>query len=112
MGTCEEKIDMFLSNRLGEMAIADKYNRALEEWKENIFSVAKNIVYKVQLSWRSPADWFEIEVEPDGNYITNIVYHLSDLFDHAERELSGEDFDLAKKIFSYLVNTQKEEKNE
>ena len=49
-------------------------------------------VVSVQLSWGGPADWLEIELENDGGHdIRRVTYHFADWFDHAERDVTGQD---------------------
>lgn len=104
--SCEERIQAQLDYQLGDMReFLEKYERAsqlnaddaLEDLEtrryEEPISYDKYTVHKIMFSWGGPADWFEVWETDEG--ITRIVYHFSDWFDHAERELQGEDFGLA-----------------
>lgn len=54
------------------------------------------------MSTGGPADYLEVHVDSD-NEITSIVYHFADWFDHAEQELSGEEFDVAEQFARHLL---------
>lgn len=101
--TCEERIPKEFSDRIKEIKKALKSDRALEDWEENLLGIEKKEVYTILLSWGGPADWFEVEVDPNSHCVTSITYHYSDWEDHAERELRGSAFDAVEQIFNYLV---------
>lgn len=88
---------------------------ARERMDELPLGVSSYTTFRVDLSTGGPADWLEIVCsgdtpcyEPAGvhgaNYeIERIVYHFSDWFDHAERQLDGVDFDIAERFARSVV---------
>lgn len=112
--TCEERIDGHLRYHLADMrkflktyeracqlnaddAIDELETRRLEE----PIGYSKYTVHKVEYSWGGPADWFE--VWEDNGEIARIIYHFSDWFDHAERELHGAEFETARDYVQPLL---------
>lgn len=74
--------------------------------------VSRKAVFRVELSTGGPADWLEVicgntVADPygarGGLEVEEIVYHFADWFDHAERELSGEEFDAAERFVCSVV---------
>ena len=113
--TCEERIADRAERRLSEIRdFLFNYRHDTEEGdyrhaedllqgqQESILSVDKSTVYKVELSTGGPGDWFEIHVSDD-DQITHIEYHFNDWFDHAERNLTGADFDAVDEWLNYVV---------
>jgi hypothetical protein len=101
--TCEERIKEALQGRLKQImgALADE--ELEEEFEEGILAIDRKVIYRVEMSWGGPSDYFEIEVDPQECQIVDIVYHFLDWFDGAEVTLQGEDFNLAEQMFSYLA---------
>lgn len=102
--TCEERIQERLQNRLvgyrklTELVKTGKWKEANEymwDLKNDILATSKTTVYKVELSWGGPAAWFEVWSDGPSS-IERIVFHFSDWFDHAERELQDEEFEAAE----------------
>tara|TARA_R110000787_G_scaffold110744_1_gene219425 strand:+ start:639 stop:1052 length:414 start_codon:yes stop_codon:yes gene_type:complete len=67
---------------------------AQERAQEYPAGVSKQTVYKVEISGGGPASWLEVWIN-DAD-ITAIVYHFSDWYDHAERNLTGQELDDAE----------------
>lgn len=102
--TCKERIANELKDRIKEIKRALKSDKKRQEWDDQILAVTKTITYKVELSWGGPADFFIVEVDPEGHHpIISITYHFQDWFDGAFRDLTGEDFELAAQIFDILT---------
>lgn len=74
-----------------------------EEYERESFaiSVQKKVVYDIQCSWGGPSDGFLVEV--DESEIVAITYYFKDWFDGARQELSGDDFDTAKRYIEQMV---------
>ena len=111
--TCEQRIDEHKANRLayikllsGPNAAEIAYELGLED-EDDIEQAAYDALIelplcvetfrtvKVTIGIGGPGDWFEARLDEDGE-ITRIDYHFNDWFDHAERTLEGEDFDIAQ----------------
>ena len=112
--TCEERIAQEAQDRLEDMArFNHKYERAnevgeynaaerlLERQQEMPLSVDRRAVYDIHLSTGGPADWFRVWLN-DGE-IQYIEYHFSDWFDHAERNLTGSEFETAKTWIEQVI---------
>lgn len=56
-------------------------------------------VFRVDLSTGGPGDWLEVTCSGD----TRITYHFNDWFDHAERELHGDEYDTALAFVGEVV---------
>lgn len=113
--TCEDRIAEEAEGRLEDIRrFNHKYQRANEvgEWRagekllqrqqEMLLSVERKRYYRVQLSTGGPADWFEVYAYEDGE-IQYIEYHFSDWFDHAERNLTGAEFDAVREWLQAVV---------
>lgn len=107
-----------VSERAKEMA--NEYGAGdLQEIADDILdsyplAVSARTVFRVDLSTGGPADWLEVvcsgntpNYEPAGEgehyEVERIVYHFADWFDHAERQLTGEDFDAAERFARSVV---------
>lgn len=114
--TCEDRIAEQAEGRLEDMRrFTHKYRRAnevreyraaeglLERQQDMILDVERKRYYKVLLSTGGPADWFEVYTYEDGE-IQYIEYHFSDWWDHAERKLTGTEFDTVKDWLKYVVH--------
>jgi hypothetical protein len=101
--TCEQRIGEELRGRLKEIGEALKDEEKAQEFEEGILAIDRKVIYRVEMSWGGPSDYFEIEVDPVEHQIVDIVYHFLDWFDGAEVTLQGEDFDLVEQEFSYLA---------
>lgn len=115
--SCEERISSHLAGRLddfrqfsrrGESAVdAEDWDSAdeisEEQWSYPL-GVSVQRVVRVDLSTGGPGDWFEIVVDDDG-LAERITYHFNDWFDHAERVLSGAEFDLAEQFLAQFVES-------
>lgn len=72
---------------------------AIERADEYPLGMSRKTVFRIELSTGGPADWLEVIAEKSDRYgydVERIVYHFADWFDHAERTLSGEEFDTAE----------------
>lgn len=125
--TCDERIADEAQSRLDDMRrFNHKYRRAyeveeynaadrlLERQREMILEVSGIESIKVLLSTGGPADWFEVffysgnEACPTCHKarrgdIQYIEYHFSDWFDHAERNLTGPEFDTVEEWLRSVV---------
>lgn len=101
--TCKDRIEAELKDRLADISEATDSEEKREEFDGQILSVDKKIVYRVCLSWGGPADYFDIELDPEGREIVRISYIFQDWFDGAERELAGQEFDTVASMFDYLT---------
>lgn len=91
--TCADRIDESLENReeyLLEMMQAmedgkefDGYDDAYEAFNDFPLAVTVVKTLKIELSAGGPADYLMVSLD-DENYITRVVYHFADWFDHAE----------------------------
>jgi len=112
--SCEERIADQAEGRLEDMRrFLHKYQRAnevgeydaaerlLERQQEMPLSVEKLAVYRIELSTGGPADWFDVYM--NGGEIQYIEYHFSDWFDHAERNLTGAEFDTVRDWLQSVV---------
>ena len=109
--TCEDRIDRALESwqrtfqslgRRWQHGDGDQCEEATERASESLLAVSKETVYKIEFSWGGPADWLEARTDGDGDII-RITYHYSDWFDHAERELTGTEFDAAELFIRYAI---------
>lgn len=96
-----------------ETDIEDVREYARERLAELPLGASSHVTFRVDLSTGGPADWLEIVCSGDGpSYsdettepytIDRIVYHLADWFDHAERVLDGEQFEVAERFAREVV---------
>ena len=49
-----------------------------------------------------PGSWLEAHVDDDGD-IQQIEYHYNDWYDHAQRTLSGDDYDAAERFIQTVA---------
>lgn len=101
--TCQDRIEAELKDRLADISEATDSEEKREEFDGQILSVDKKTVYRVCLSWGGPADYFDIELDSEGQEIAKITYIFQDWFDGAERNLTGKEFDTVADYFSYLT---------
>lgn len=104
--TCEDLIDSMLAKRIKEIKGAMKSEKRREEFEGGILAISKSAVYKIELSYGGPQDYFTVEVSEDGQgnkTIESIQYHYLDWFDGAARTLVDEDFKAAEECFSSLL---------
>ena len=113
--SCEERIEANMEERIEFIDKAMKWESAWNQsgnWQraetarerlDNLpLAIDKRTIFKIELSTGGPADWFEVQLDDEG-YLVTIEYHFADWFDHAERELSGEEFDIVSRyIEGYL----------
>jgi len=83
-----------------------QYEECLEiaenhEFKSFTLSVQKKTVYDIQCSWGGPSDGFLVGV--DEGEIDSITYYFKDWFDGAQKRLSGDDFETAKRYIEGVV---------
>lgn len=103
MDKCEDRIEGELKSRMKDLANAMKTEEAFEEFTGYILAISETKVYKVELSWGGPQDYFKVEVNPETKEIESISYHFLGWFDGAVRNLRGSDFEEAKKFFENLL---------
>jgi hypothetical protein len=101
--TCGKRIGKELQGRLQEIREALTDEDKAREFDERILAIDKKVVYRIELSWGGPGDYFEIEVDPKEHQIVDITYHFLDWFDGSEVTLQGEDFNLVEQEFDYLA---------
>lgn len=112
--SCEDRIGEEAENRLadirrfnhkytmaGAVGKYDAGDRLLVRQQESILDVEKKTFYRVLLSCGGPQDWFDVYV--DDRQIQYIEYHFSDWFDHADRNLTGAEFDDVEKWLHSVV---------
>lgn len=81
----------------------DKLNEDARECIEEMpLSVETFKVLKVLLSTGGPADWFEAQIDDDGD-ILRIEYVYQDWFDGARRTLDGAEFDQAERFIRHFI---------
>lgn len=81
MQSREETID-----ELWTKAFEDCDDEASEELWNLALDITSKKVIRIDLSTGGPADWIEVWCDDYG--ISEMVYHFSDWFDHAERKIS------------------------
>lgn len=87
--TCEERIDEALEMTLREI------RENPDEATENLLSVEKTITFTLCLSWGGPADYFELDWDPEAKSWTGGRYLFQDWFDGASRNIVA---DLAEEV--------------
>jgi len=98
---CEDRINSRLKSELFDMKASLK---DLKDYRKDILSITKNVIYDIKLSWGGPEDGFLVEVDPDyNNDIVSIEYYYKDWMDGAKRELRGDDFRLACTMFGPML---------
>lgn len=113
--SCEERIDGELSDRLttfrrfihkssraSEVGRHDLADRMLEREQERLLAVTSLKVYKIEYSYGGPQDYFEVQVDEDGEPV-QIRYYFLDWFDGASRVLHGDEFEAAADYFQQVV---------
>lgn len=85
-----------------DMDLDDRQDALQAAIVDRVLAVSEYKVFKVELSWGGPADWFEVWTQ-EGK-ITRIIYHFADWFDHAEREIEGEEFELVAEWARDLID--------
>lgn len=97
---------------IGDLDLDGLREAAQERMYELPLGVSAQTVFRVELSTGGPADWLEIvctgdtpayEAGGEPYEIERIVYHFADWGDHAERTLSGVDFDIAERFACSVV---------
>ena len=58
--------------------------------------------YRIGLSWGGPADGFYVYTDSENN-VEHITYYFQDWFDGAEKELRGDDFDIALQVLESQI---------
>lgn len=100
---------------VGDLDLDGLREAAQERMYELPLGVSAQTVFRIELSTGGPADWLEVvctgdtpccEPTSDGGEhyeVERIVYHFADWGDHAERTLSGVDFDIAERFAQSVV---------
>jgi len=118
-GKCEEVIEENLKGRMKDISkalrLAEKYPNGfmmdgdryegLIEWLDSYaLALSRTIVYKLELSWGGPQDYFTFECDKDGE-LGEIVYHYLDWFDGATREIksSSDDWQILENLFHACI---------
>ena len=105
---CKDRIASHLASRLEDMdnkecETCQEYEDYCEDHlrSQGVLSVDRIISYKIHLSTGGPGDWFVVEIDEDG--IRDIEYHFHDWFDHAQVDVTGDDFDIVSNwVYSQL----------
>jgi hypothetical protein len=133
--TCEERIDAHLKNRMeeffpdvsdwsvlqcarllknegGELRttnLEDLRDEVLETIQnravENLLSLERTITFKLCLSWGGPADYFELDWNPEAGEWEGGRYLFQDWYDGATRNISREEAAALGELFN--IQTEK-----
>ncbi|RKY03240.1 hypothetical protein DRP77_06585 [Candidatus Poribacteria bacterium] len=85
--SCEERIDEMLRERVGEFEEALESEDPVEWLDENALALTRLEVYRLELSWGGPQDYFEFFYDPEAEALVDIAYHYLDWFDGAVRRV-------------------------
>lgn len=70
-----------------------------ERASESVLSVARRVTYRICLSWGGPADYFELDWDPDSGVWTGGRYLFQDWFDGASRPLTTDQVEELAELF-------------
>jgi len=101
--SCADRISEEYKKSMKDIEVALKNERRREEYLESVLAVSKKIVYKIELSWGGPQDYFEVVVDPDDNRVESATYHFLDWFDGAEITVSKDDLVKIEDLFEWLL---------
>lgn len=127
--TCEERIVSHLEGRLADIGAAlralrlepqtgdlerieadsddsEVVEERAQEYLWNLpLAVSRSTVFRIELSTGGPADYLEIFCNQDEERpeIVRIVYHFADWFDHAQRDLTGDDLKVAEDFAHQII---------
>jgi len=99
--TCNERIDLNLESRIKDMKKIIKAENPIEELNNEALSLTKTEVYKLELSWGGPSDYFTFEYNPENKELISIEYHFLDWFDGAKRNIpyNSREWDILEELF-------------
>jgi len=103
---CEEIIDGKLKDRLQDIENVLKADDVIGAFDELILALSKTVIYKLELSYGGPQDYFEFEYDPVSKQLIEVRYHYLDWFDHAERRITPverEEFKLLERLFETCI---------
>lgn len=101
MAKCEDLIDEKLESRI------ENFEKVLEGEEEfNILDSTKYELYRVDISYGGPSDYFEFLYDPENGELVEVRYHYLDWGDGAERIITGgSDFEILEDIFLNYIKT-------
>ena len=88
-----------LNSRMKDMNSSTNINKIIN----SAFSLKKETIYTLELSYGGQADGFKIYFNPISNEIEDIKYYYSDWFEFHERSLSDNDFNKFKPYFESII---------
>jgi len=100
--SCEERIDDELKGRLEDLKRVLSAEDPIEELNELALALSKTEVYKLELSWGGPQDYFEFFYDPESKLLIHVVYHFLDWYDGAKRAITNhrsKEFKLLEELF-------------
>jgi len=99
--SCEERIDSELRDRIKDIRKVLKAADPIFALNELALALSKEEVYKLELSWGGPQDYFTFVYDPDSRQLTEITYHFLDWFDGAKRTLKygSREYKLLEELF-------------
>jgi len=101
MGECEERIDKELKSRMEDIKRIVEAEDPTEELNNYALALSKWEVYRLELSWGGPQDYFEFEYDPEGRELVEVRYRYLDWFDGAERVIrpGTKEFETLERLF-------------
>jgi hypothetical protein len=98
---CKERIDKELKERIEEFKEGLKSEDPIEWINESALALTKTWLYRLELSYGGPQDYFLFEYDPEAKQLVRITYHFLDWFDGAEREIkeNSEEWKILEKVF-------------
>ena len=102
--TCEERIDSELKDRIEAFGKIVESEDPVEAINEYALALSKTVIYKLELSYGGPQDYFTFEYDPDSRELVGITYHFLDWFDEAERQISkSEEWEILERLFYLCI---------
>ena len=101
MLSCKERINRNLEEKIKQFREINRSEDPIEEINKVALALTETKLYKLELSWGGPSDYFEFEYDPKNKELVAIKYHFLDWFDEATISLSpdSEEWKIVERLF-------------
>lgn len=91
-----DELDTIINDTESSDEQIEEAKQEIQEWALGDDSYK---VVKIHLSTGGPADWIEVWMDLEDNYVRHMNYHYADWFDHAETKIEENSY-----LWDYAVN--------